>query len=67
VGLHRVRKLQTIKQLRDSKVKGALLQCKRRPFATQKMPFCNVKGRLLECNRCPFKNGLWYFFTYKAS
>ena len=32
-------------------VKGALLQCKRRPFTHQKMPFCNAKGHLLEAKR----------------
>ena len=32
-------------------VKGALLQCKRRPFTHQKMPFCNAKGHLLEVKR----------------
>jgi len=32
-------------------VKGALLQCKRRPFTHQKMPFYIAKGHLLERKR----------------
>ena len=35
-------------------VKGRLLQRKRCPFTTQKVPFYNAKGALLNCKRAPF-------------
>ena len=40
------------------KVKGRLLQCKRRPFEVQKMPFYHAKGALLQRKRASFKSGM---------